>query len=155
MMGGRTPDRYGEAMVPDGETHPIDEEVERCVRHGALRKRILAAQDRVMAALGDQRHLYLELEQLVGDRAYDRERAMFNIGFEHGLVHGSADSLRRVLPRHNREARRLAKHIARLAARERLEPVRALNIILEVAWLTIGATDADARARAARGRESR
>lgn len=137
-MGGRH-NHYREANTTDGEAHPIDDELERRLRHGELRKGIIAAQGRVIAALGEQRHLYLELEQLVGDRAVDREEAMFNIAFEHGLVLGRADALRAALRRQAPQGRALAKHIARLAAREGLEPPRALNVIIEIAWaLSLG-----------------
>lgn len=137
-MGGRH-NPYREANTTDSEAHPIDDELERCLRHGELRKRIIAAQCRVIAALAEQRHLYLELEQLVGDRATDREEAMFNIAFEHGLVLGRADALRAAVRRQGPHGRTLAKHIARLAAREGLEPSRALNVIIEIAWaLSLG-----------------
>ena len=53
-------------------------------------KRIIAAQNRVMAALGEKRRLFLRLEECIGDRAIDREQEIFNIGFEHGLVRGRA-----------------------------------------------------------------
>jgi len=139
-MGGRH-NHYREAnsTATDSEAHPIDEELERRLRHGTLRKRIIAAQGRVIAALGSQRHLYLELEQLVGDRAIDREEAMFNIAFEHGVVLGRAEALRAALRRQGPQGRTLAREIARLAASEGLEPPRALNVIIEVAWaLSLG-----------------
>ena len=72
-MAGRRRNVYREANATDGDARPIDDELERCLRHAALRERILAAQGRVVAALGEQRNLYLQLEELVGDRAIDRE----------------------------------------------------------------------------------
>ena len=138
---------YREASASDGEAHPIDDELERRLRHGKLRKGIVAAQGRVIAALGEQRHLYLELEQVVGDRAIDREEAMFNIAFEHGLVRGRADSLRAALRRQGPRGRTLARQIARLAASEGLESPRALNVIIEVAWaLSLGSHKPPVRA---------
>jgi len=83
-MARRRRNAYREANPTDSEAHPIDDEVDRRLRHATLRKRILAAQGRVVAALGGQRHLYLHLEELVGDRHIDREEAMFNLGSSMG-----------------------------------------------------------------------
>jgi hypothetical protein len=126
-------DHYGEASPADGEVHPIDEEVERRLDHLALRRRIIAAQDRVMAALGERRHLYLRLEELVGQRHGEREEAMFNVGFEHGLVRGRADALAAMLRNQGARGRALAARIARLAANAGPSP-RAVAALLEVAW---------------------
>lgn len=131
-MAGRRRNAYREANTTDSEAHPIDDEVERRLRHATLRKRILAAQDRVVAALGGQRHLYLRLEELIGDRHIDREESMFNLGFEHGLVQGRADALAAPLRRQGARGRALAMRLAQLAANAGLDsPLAAL---LEVAW---------------------
>jgi hypothetical protein len=106
-MAGRS-NHYREVNLGDSELHPIDDELDRRVRHGGRRKWIITAQGRVTAALGNQRQLYLHLEQFVGDRAIDREEAIFNIGFEHGL--------------------------AQLATNAGLETSRTLAALLEVAW---------------------
>lgn len=106
MMAGRR-NHYREANPEGTEAHPIDAELERRLRHRGLRKDIIAAQGRVMAALGKQRHLYLKLEELIGNRHIDREEAMFNLGFEHGLVRGRADALAATLRRQGRRGRAL------------------------------------------------
>jgi len=46
-MAGRRRNFYGDANPTDSEAHPIDDEIERRLRHGRLRKRIIAAQGRV------------------------------------------------------------------------------------------------------------
>jgi hypothetical protein len=127
-------DHYGEAAPVDNEVHPIDEQVERRLRHATLRKRIIAGQDGVMAALGEQRHLYLHLEELVGVRHSKREEAMFNVGFEHGLVLGRAEALAAVLRNQGTRGRALAARLAQVATGAWLEPPRALAALLEVAW---------------------
>jgi hypothetical protein len=132
-MGGRRRNHYREANPDDREIHPIDDEVDRRLDHARLRKRIIAAQGRVMAALGEQRHLYLRLEELVGERHGEREEAMFDVGFEHGLVQGRADALSAALGRQGARGRALAARIARLAATAGPTP-RALAALLEVAW---------------------
>lgn len=150
-MAGRRRNAYREANPTDSEAHLIDDEVERRLRHAALRKRILAAQGRVVAALGEQCHLYLHLEELVGDRHIDREEAMFNLGFEHGLVQGRMDALAATLRRRGARGRVLAAHLARLAANAGFEPPRALAAILDVAWaIALGPGKSPTRPRRSR-----
>ncbi len=147
-MAGRRRNTYREANPTDSEAHPIDDEVERRLRHASLRKRILAAQGRVIMALGSQRHLYLHLEELVGDRHIDREEAMFNLGFERGLVQGRADALAAVLRRRGAHERALAARLAQLVTNAGLEPPRALAALLEVAWgMALGRSGPRERAR--------
>lgn len=75
------------------------------------------------------------LEELVGRRADEREEAMFNLGFEHGLACGRADALAARHPA--RDA--LRDQITRLVVRAGLEGPRALAALLEVAWaLSLG-----------------
>ncbi len=133
-MAERRRNAYQEANDADAEAHPIDDEVERRLRHAPLRKRIIAAQGRVVAALGERRDEYLMLEDLIVRRGAEREEAMFNLGFEHGLVRGRADALAGVLRRQGARGRALAKQIARLATNAGIETPRALAALLEVAW---------------------
>lgn len=133
-MAGRR-NHYREANLGDSELHPIDDEVDRRVRHRGLRKRII-----------DQRQLYLQLEQLVGVRSIDREEASFNIGFDYGLVRGRADALAEVLHNQGKRGRALAAGLAQLAMNAGLEPPRAVAALLEVAWaMTLGPRKALAR----------
>lgn len=146
-------DHYREAAPADSEVHPIDEEVERRLDDRALRRRIIAAQGRVMAALGERRHLYLRLEELVGQRHGEREEAMFNVGFEHGLVRGRAEALAAVLRNQGARGRALAARLAQLATSAGLEPPRGLAALLEVAWaMALGARRPPSRARRGRTR---
>lgn len=147
-MSGRRRNAYRGANPTDSEAHPIDDELERRLRHSGLRKRILVAQGRVVTALGEQRHLYLRLEELVGDRHIDREEAMFNLGFEHGLVHGRADALAATLRRQGARGRAFAERLAQLAVNAGANPSRALAALLEVAWgLALGPRKPPARPR--------
>jgi hypothetical protein len=147
-MVERKRNHYQEANANDGEAHPIDDELERRLRHATLRKRIIAAQGRVVAALGEQRQLYLRLEELVGVRQIDREEAMFNLGFEHGLVQGRADALGAILRRQGARGRALAVRLAQVASNAGFEPPRALAAFLEVAWaMALGPRKPPIRAR--------
>ena len=151
-MAGRR-DHYGEANPDETEAHPVDEEVERRLDHRALRRRVLAAQGRVMAALGEQRNPYLRLEELIGRRHGEREEAMFNVGFEHGLVRGRADALAAMLRNQGGRGRALAARLAQLAKSAGLDPPRALAALLEVAWaMALGARRPPSRARRRRTR---
>lgn len=144
----RRRNHYREANPDDIEKHPIDEEVERRLNHRGLRKRIIAAQSRLMAALGKRRHLYLRLEELLGNRHLDREEAMFNLGFEHGLVQGRADALAAVLRNQGARGRALAARLAQLATHAGFERSRALASLLEVSWaMALGRRKPPARAR--------
>lgn len=133
-MATRKRNYYREARFEEKEGHPLDDEIDRRLRHATLSKQIHAAQDRLMAALGEQGHLFLRLEELFGNRAMDREEAMFNLGFEHGLVLGRADTLAASLQEQGARGRALARRLIQLAASAGLEPSRALAVLLEVAW---------------------
>lgn len=124
---------YAEANNLGTDGHPVDDEVERRVSNEDLKQRIVAAQDRVLAALGDQRRLYLALEELIGERAEAREEAMFNLGFEHGYLEGRADALA-TLWRRTTRGRTLAKKITQLTMDAKLTPPHAVAALLEVAW---------------------
>lgn len=99
-----------------------------------------------MAALGEDRHLYLRLEELVVDRAIDPEEAIFNLGVEHGVVQGRADALAATLRRQGARGRELAKRLAQIAVNDGPRPSRPLSALLEVAWaLALGVRRPPAR----------
>lgn len=133
-MSDRKRNAYQDANSNDSEVHPIDEELERRLRHAALRKQIRTAQDQVLTALGKRRELFLHLEQLIGERHIDREEAMFNLGFEHGLVRGRTEALAASVRRPGARGRELTKQFAQLAMNAGIEPPRTLAALLEVAW---------------------
>jgi hypothetical protein len=144
----RRQNHYQGANAADGEDYPIDDELERRLRHATLRRRILSAQRRLLAALGEKRHLYLCLEELLGSRGDAREEAMFNLGFEHGLVQGRVDALATTV-RHQAERGRVpASRLIRDAANAGFDPPRALVALLEVAWaMALGPREAPNRPR--------
>src|ERR1700748_3416709 len=82
---------YEEANL-SSDARPVDEEIELRLRHAARREQVRKARDQVLLALADRQHLYLALEDLVGERTGDREEAMFNLGFEHGRLEGGTES---------------------------------------------------------------
>lgn len=123
---------YAECNGTDSE-HRVDDEVERRASNKPLRQQIVAAQDHIVATLGEQRDLYLALEDLVNQRADEREEAMFNVGFEHGYIEGRREALAVVWRRTSR-GRALAKKITQLALDSRLTQPQAVGALLEVAW---------------------
>jgi hypothetical protein len=136
---------YEEANRSDVEAHHIDDEVERRVRHRQLQRRLTGAQDEVVAALGDQKHLYFALEDLLGQRMDAREEALFNLGFERGLLQGRMNSLT-VLWK-NRDAMAYGQRIAQLTKYADVEVRDGVAGLLEIAWNMLVASERDAARR--------
>jgi hypothetical protein len=126
------PNPYREANK-GGAQSPVDDEVERRLRHGGLNQRILSMQDQVVDALGEERAVYLRLEELQTQRTDGREEAMFNLGFEHGLLQGRTDAMG-ALWRKSPRGRGLVARLARLTAETRLDRSQAVAALLEIAW---------------------
>jgi hypothetical protein len=124
---------YAECNAATPGEHSVDEEVERRTGSEPLRRKIVAAQDRLMAALGERRPLYLALEELTGQRTEEREAEMFNVGFERGYLEARRDAVA-VGWRRTTRGRALAKRITQLALDSRLSQPHAIAALLEVAW---------------------
>lgn len=137
---------YAECNGTASSEHRVDDEVEQRADNQPLRERIVAAQDRLMATLGEQRPLYLALEELVGQRGSEREEAMFNVGFEHGYIEGRREALAAVWRRTTR-GRTLAKKVTLLALDSRLAQPHAIAALLEVAWSLLTRPKSDATTR--------
>lgn len=134
-MADRRRDHFREANAARTKARPIDAAVEGRLRHQRLRKKILAAQDRVIEALGEKKRLlFLSLEDLMNQRAAEREETHFSIGYEHGLIQGRADALAATFRPKGKHGRELANRLARLAVNAGVPPARALAALLEVAW---------------------
>lgn len=86
---------YREKGNETEEEHTVDDAVERRLDDGALRRRIRAATDHLMGALGEEQHLWLCLEALLAEYWHDREEAYFDIGYKHGRTAGRAGGARR------------------------------------------------------------
>jgi hypothetical protein len=116
-------DYHGEANAGDAEEHPVDAELARRLPRAAHEKRIRAAQRRLLATLGRQAALYLEVERLVAERARERETAAFNLGYERGRLEGRTEATAS-----QRDSQRLATRLAQLAAQSAGagEPLTAL-----------------------------
>jgi hypothetical protein len=125
--GGRR-DYHREANRDDAETHPVDAELARRLPQKALGKRIVAAQRRLLKALGERAALYLDVELLVADRARARETAAFNLGYERGRLEGRAEAASA-----SRDARRLAARLAQLAGESAARPGESLTALLQAA----------------------
>lgn len=133
-MAGSRRDHFEEANPARLEFHPLDGAVEQRLQHRRLRQQIFAAQDRIRDALGDDWSLFLKLEELMNQRASDREEAHFNVGYERGLVQGRADTLAATLRRRDHQGRKLAARLTHAAMNAGPPPRRALAALLEVAW---------------------
>jgi hypothetical protein len=143
VYAGRKTNFYAEVNGTASGEHRVDDEVEHRAGNEGLRREIIAAQDRVTAALGEQKPLYFALEELVGNRIAVREEAHFNVGFEHGYIEGRQEALSAVWRRTTR-GRTLAKKITHLALDSRLAQHHAIGALLEVAWSLLTRPHADA-----------
>jgi len=129
------------------EAHPVDEAVERRLDHSVLRRRIRAATDRLMEALGEEYDLWLRLEELLGELHSDREAAYFDIGYEHGRAAGRAEGLADGGPRAAHAYRALAQHVRDAAVNAGIPHAQATAALLEVAWALAAAEPATGRHR--------
>ena len=94
----RPPTPYESIEHPETEEHPVDAAVERRLPQKKLLRKMRRLTDRMMAALGDERWLWLRLEEVFGDYHLQREETYFNIGYEQGLTTGRAEALRVLMP---------------------------------------------------------
>jgi hypothetical protein len=121
LRDGRASQPLQRGQPPDeSEAHPIDEQVERRLRHSTVRKRIIAVQSRVMAVLDEQRHIYLRLEELVGRRHGEREMSdeFFRTRMDHRFYEST-------LPKISDQLDRLNANIEALVAELRKQRRRA------------------------------
>jgi hypothetical protein len=127
-----TPFETMERETPEG--HPIDEAVERRIPQRKLRRRKIEAGERLMKALGDQRGLWLRLEELFALYHSRREETYFNIGYEHGLAAGRVDALRARDGETSPGARSLADRLRELAVQADISRAEKVAALLEAAW---------------------
>ena len=92
--GHGRPGPFGRVDHNPGDRHPVDVAVEQRLPLRELNRRIREADARLTEALGDQRVLWLQHEELLTERCVLREVAHFDIGYEHGFAAGRADALR-------------------------------------------------------------
>jgi hypothetical protein len=137
---------------PDDE-HPVDALVDRRLDHAALRRRIRAATDRLVEALGEEHDLWLRLEELLGEQRLDREAAYFDIGYEHGRAAGRAEALADGKLRTSSAYHELAQRVREAAVNAGLPHEQATSALIEAAWAlvlaggTTGATGTTASRR--------
>jgi hypothetical protein len=158
VYAGRKINFYAEVNGTASGEHRVDDEVERRAGNEGLRREIIAAQDRVTAALGEQKPLYFALEELVGNRIAVRESAMFDTGYEHGFIQGRQEALAAVWRRTTRGRTGEENHSpcagfpARSASRDRGAPRSRLEHADPAALRRLGAgAEGDAAAASMSG----
>lgn len=125
-------------MLDEGhDLHPVDAVVERRLGHTALRRQIHAATERLLRALGEERHLWLRLEELLGDCRVDREAAFFDIGYNHGRVAGRTEGLAEGKPRASPAYRALVLRAREAAVNAGLPHTHAAAALLDAAWAVV------------------
>lgn len=121
------------------EDHAVDRAIERLRPMKKLRRRIRHATDELMHALGERKHLWLRLEERLGEYRTRREEAYFDLGYEHGAAAGLASALRILTstaatgPAFH-EARELADTVRDLAVQADLPRALTVAALLESAW---------------------
>lgn len=131
---GQPPEPYDALERDVPEEHPIDAAVERRVPQQKLRRRMRQASERLLHALGDRRHLWLRLEELLGLYRARREEAYFNLGYEHGVTAGRIEGLRAIDGSLPPEACPLADQVRELAVQADLDRRHKVAALLEAAW---------------------
>ncbi|MBI5526556.1 MAG: hypothetical protein HY897_09485 [Deltaproteobacteria bacterium] len=142
LKQNRSPAPYEAVEHVASEEHPVDAAVERRLPQKELLKQMRSLSDQMMAALGDERHLWLRLEEVLGDYHINREEFFFNIGYEHGVVAGRADALRALVPRPKSgsmtdDNRIFADRVRDLAVQAELPLPLAIASLLETAWVLV------------------
>ena len=126
------------------DEHAVDRAVQRMRPLKKLRRRIRYATNELMEALGERQHLWLRMEELLGQYRAHREEAYFDLGYEHGAAAGLASALRvlsnsaTTAPAFLR-ARELADTVRDLAVQADLPRALTVAALLETAWsLSLG-----------------
>lgn len=131
---GRSTSPY-EAMERElPEEHPIDATVERRIPQRKLRRRMRAAGELLMQALGERRNLWIRLEELLGLYHSRREEAYFNLGYDHGVAAGRVEALRALDDRSPPETRSLADQLREIAIQADVSRTEKVAALLEAAW---------------------
>ncbi|MBI3182567.1 MAG: hypothetical protein HYZ28_10565 [Myxococcales bacterium] len=134
------------------DVSPVDEAVDRRLGHGALRRQIRAATDRLVEALGEEQHLWMRIEELLGEYRYDREAAYFDIGYEHGRAFGRAEGLAEGKPRATPAYRDLALRVREAAVNAGIPHDQAVAALLEATWALLASRETP-RPRTTKDRE--
>ncbi|MBI5527837.1 MAG: hypothetical protein HY897_16020 [Deltaproteobacteria bacterium] len=135
----RPPTPYESVEHAETEEHPVDTAVERRFPQKKSLRKMRRLSDQMMAALGDQRYLWLRLEEVQGEYHLQREEIFFNIGYEHGLAAGRADALQALMPAckcgsSTNRGRAFAARVRDLTMQVDLSPSLVMAVLLEVAW---------------------
>lgn len=125
---------YRDMLDEERDVHPVDAVVERRLHHDDLRRQIRAATERLLRALGEERHLWLRLEELLGDCRIDREAAFFDIGYDHGRVAGRTEGLAKGRPRATPAYQAVVLRAREAAMNADLHHTHAAAALIEATW---------------------
>ncbi len=150
-------DFYAEANPTGEETHSVDAAIARRLPHKSLRRKIRAATNAMLAALGPRRDLWLKLEDLTTRYRMDREEAYFNPGYDLGAAAGRSEALAASVRCGSRAQRELAARIRDITIETELPPPIKVATLLEAAWALVIGKDAapSGRTRGRRASEAR
>ena len=108
----------------------------RIVVYPTLVEETTEAGERVLRALRehDLYHLWAHYEDRETELAWVRERAAYQLGWEHGSTDGRAEVLRSKAPGLSRKARRIGNQVRALVVNGALTQNEAATILAEAMW---------------------
>jgi hypothetical protein len=133
----RRGDYYSKMRRDQDETSPVDQAVERRLRHAAQRRHIRRLMEKLVNELGGSSKTLVELEALVADVQTERERVYFNIGFEQGVAAALARS--RLEPVLDKVAVQLATDLRERVVHAGLSEPQVTLALVDVLWAVAAA----------------
>jgi hypothetical protein len=100
--------------------------------------RICRVEGAILKALGKERGLLRQLEQLRSESEHTLHEAFFEAGYGHGIAEGQAEAFRSTRPAASPSARQLANEARSLAGPARLKTTEAVVMLLEATLILLG-----------------
>ena len=110
--------------------------VDGCLGDSVTRAQILRRQERLLAALGNETALYLDLEATINEHQREREKCFFDLGYEHGSVERLAE-VRRGALNLSMDADALSKEIRGQLVHTKVPSAEAIVVLLECVWALV------------------
>jgi hypothetical protein len=132
-MTSKKPNPYREMDLSEGDDHPLDV-IARSQIPQTLNDDISIATKKLMSVLGENCHLWIELEALVNKYRQKREEVIFNIGYEHGFMESGTKAVWR---RHGQPQDgahfALAGEIRKVIVLSQLSSNQRISVLMETA----------------------
>lgn len=127
---------YDQIVQGCDDRHPVDVAVEGCMNDSVARARIVRQQELLLAALGKESALYLDLEATINEHQREREKCFFDLGYEYGSIERLAEARRGVLNL-SLDADALSNAIRGQLIHTKAPSVDAIVVLLECVWALV------------------